>query len=165
MRLSQKNLKKSSMLYNICSAGLCEILYFNITWVHLWWSRVDTKFYHRTGVALFSRLQIERSSWFFVATLPETIALYGKANKNISTNQGPSPPTRHLTPFSNNNCRILIAAKAIGKIVRETWGIDHLPILRLLNSAPMARNALSRSAPDGELQNFPLSVAQLRIKF
>ena len=54
MRLNQKNLKKSSVLYNMCSAGLCEILYFNITWVHLWWSRVGANCYRRLGSALSS---------------------------------------------------------------------------------------------------------------
>ena len=86
MRLNQKNLRKSSVLYKMCSAGLCETLYFDITWFHLWGSRVGIKFYHRTGVALFLRLQIKRGSWFLVATLPETIALYGRANRIISTN-------------------------------------------------------------------------------
>ncbi len=66
MRLNQKNLKKSSVLYNMCSVGLCEILYFNITWVHLWWSRVGTKFYHRTGEALFSIFAAADQEGFYV---------------------------------------------------------------------------------------------------
>ena len=66
MRLNQKNLKKSSVLYNMSSAGLCETLYFNITWVHLWWSRVGTKFYHRTGVAQFSIFAVVDQEWFLV---------------------------------------------------------------------------------------------------
>ena len=41
--------------------------------------------------------------------------------------------------------------RKLGKIGCKSWRFDHLPILRLLNSAPMARKALSRSAPDGEL--------------
>ena len=54
MRLNQKNLKKSSVSYNMSLAGLREILYFNITWIHLWWSRVGANCYHRPGEALFS---------------------------------------------------------------------------------------------------------------
>ena len=54
MRLNQKNLRKSSVSYNMSLAGLREILYFEITWVHLRWSRVGASCYHRTGEALFS---------------------------------------------------------------------------------------------------------------
>ena len=66
MRLNQKNLKKSSMLYNMSSAGLCETLYFEITWVHLRWSRVGANFYHRTGEALFSIFAAADQEGFFV---------------------------------------------------------------------------------------------------
>ena len=66
MRLNQKNLKKSSVLYNMSSAGLCETLYFNITWVHLWWSRVGTKLYHRTGIAQFPIFAVVDQEGFFV---------------------------------------------------------------------------------------------------
>ena len=66
MRLNQKNLKKSSVLYNMSSAGLCETLYFNITWVHLWWSRVGTKLSNRTGVALFSFFAVVDQEGFLV---------------------------------------------------------------------------------------------------
>ena len=66
MRLNQKNLKKSSVLYNMSSAGLCETLYFDINWVHLWWSRVGANCYHRLGVALFSIFAVADQGGFFV---------------------------------------------------------------------------------------------------
>ena len=66
MRLNQKNLKKSSVSYNMCLAGLREILYFEITWVHLRWSRVGANFYHRTGEALFSIFAAADQEGFFV---------------------------------------------------------------------------------------------------
>ena len=66
MRLNQKNLKKSCVLYNMCSAGLCEILYFDITWVRLWWSRVGANCYHRLGVAPFFIFMVADQEGFFV---------------------------------------------------------------------------------------------------
>ena len=48
------------------SAGLCETLYFDITWVHLRWSRVGANFYHRTGEALFSIFAAADQEGFFV---------------------------------------------------------------------------------------------------
>ena len=47
-------------------AGLREILYFEITWVHLRWSRVGANFYHRTGEALFSIFAAADQEGFFV---------------------------------------------------------------------------------------------------
>ena len=66
MRLNQKNLKKSGVLYNLSSAGLCEILYFDITWVRLWWSRVGANCYHRLGVTMFSFFTVADQEEFFV---------------------------------------------------------------------------------------------------
>ena len=66
MRLNQKNLKKSGVLYNLSSAGLCEILYFDITWVRLWWSRVGANCYHRLGVTMFSFFTVADQEGFFV---------------------------------------------------------------------------------------------------
>jgi len=54
MRLSQINLVKCRVLYNMSSADLCEILYFDITRIQLWRSRVGANFYHRLNGALFS---------------------------------------------------------------------------------------------------------------
>jgi len=48
------------------SAGLCEILYFDITWVRLWWSHVGANCYHRPGEALFSIFAAADQGGFFI---------------------------------------------------------------------------------------------------
>jgi len=68
------------MLSSMSSAGLCGTLYFNITWGGAVWvkiSIIDLALH----CFLFSRSLIKRVSWLFVVTLPEMMALHGKAKK------------------------------------------------------------------------------------